>query len=337
MIVLEIQALSLTREGLLVDVGRSVAASGFALVRQRLMDDANGILLTMVVRGLARKQKALESALAEHERVVSFEIFPFVEGTARAHFAAARSIASSYVPPPVPETKTTSAEADVKNEPVRSSPSPVPMFHGDDAPVADTSLPAIRLDQVEALLPDPPSEPEWGLFRAQPAASPATSPAPIPVEPFVEVVPLEPDVQAIEQVFPGLTAEYPRIYPWLERLEQSVQAGARESSLQGMGRRVGAWLFGRDRAQATQGDGKEILEGFVLPALGALVEVEYKANQLHIHDSPLCVEGGHCGCTFYIGYLEGVLGAAAPSDPPPVIAMCCRSCGADECVLAIMG
>jgi hypothetical protein len=44
MIELEIQGLSQSREGLLIEVGRFILASGFTLQRQRLVQDPHGTL-----------------------------------------------------------------------------------------------------------------------------------------------------------------------------------------------------------------------------------------------------------------------------------------------------
>ena len=79
----------------------------------------------------------------------------------------------------------------------------------------------------------------------------------------------------------------------------------------------------------------EAIKRIGIPALSALVEVEQKGEQLHIRNSPLCIEGGQSSCKFFSGYLEGLLGPAILSDSLSVFAVCCRSCGADECVLAI--
>lgn len=76
MIDLEIQALALTREGLLLETGRLAASEGFVLVRQQLVDDPHGTLLAMVVRGSRFKKWALESALARCGRFVGFESLP---------------------------------------------------------------------------------------------------------------------------------------------------------------------------------------------------------------------------------------------------------------------
>jgi hypothetical protein len=104
MIELEIQALSERRQGLLVEIGHFVIANGFTLQRQRLIQDPHGILLTMVIRGPARKQRALQAALDAHERIISFQLAPFVEGEQKPHFAASRKL-SNYVPAPMPEAE----------------------------------------------------------------------------------------------------------------------------------------------------------------------------------------------------------------------------------------
>ncbi|MEO8779195.1 MAG: hypothetical protein ABI389_11070, partial [Rhodanobacter sp.] len=102
MIELEIQALSERRQGLLVEIGHFVIASGFTLQRQRLIQDPHGVLLTMVVRGPARKMRALQAALDADERIISFQLAPFVEGEQKPHFAASRTI-PNYVPAAIPE------------------------------------------------------------------------------------------------------------------------------------------------------------------------------------------------------------------------------------------
>lgn len=92
MIELEVQVLAHTREGLLMEIGRIVSASGFTLQRQRLVADPHGALLTLVVSGPARRQRALDNALGEHERVISFEIAPAEGAQMRPHFALTRRI-----------------------------------------------------------------------------------------------------------------------------------------------------------------------------------------------------------------------------------------------------
>lgn len=337
MIELEVQALSLSREGLLIDVGRSAAACGFALVRQRLADDANGVLLTMVVRGPERKQRALETALDAHERIISFEVFPHVEGEAKPHFAASRKVPSGYVPPPPP--------APPAPEPVAETPSPKPVPTAyppktvDDFPLG--SVPPIRLAPAVAEVAPPEAkpqpvpasepEPEFVFVRTQ-----APAPAAAPIEPFVEVIQLDADQAAVEKLLPKLISDYPQILPLIKKLEQSVQEGARESTLVLAGQRIGAWWFERQHALKTKLSLEEAMQGLGMPSLSAWLDVEYQGQQLHIRNSPLCTEEGHSSCKFVSGFLEGLLGPVVGSQSVSIFAVCCRSCGADECVLAVM-
>jgi hypothetical protein len=98
MIELEIQGLSESREGLLIDVGRFVIANGFTLQRQRLVQDPHGILMTMVVRGPWLKKRALVSALNAYERFLSVKVEPYVEGELKPHFAASHKLPPQTVP-----------------------------------------------------------------------------------------------------------------------------------------------------------------------------------------------------------------------------------------------
>jgi hypothetical protein len=102
MIELEIQILSDRREGLLVELGRTVVANGFTLLRQRLAQDDQGAWLTMIVRGPAEQQLALEEELGTHNRVRSFECSLFEGGGAQAASAApvARAPAAARASPP---------------------------------------------------------------------------------------------------------------------------------------------------------------------------------------------------------------------------------------------
>ncbi|RUL79997.1 hypothetical protein [Dyella choica] len=327
MIELEVQALSLAREGLLVDVGRTIIACGFALVRQRLADDHNGVLLTMVVRGPARKQRALEEKLDTHERIISFEISPFVEGSPKEHFAASRPVAANYVPPPPP------APPAEKPKPEEASRSP--KAAGTVAQVERTSTAS---EVVQAFVkPRPPlqpePEPEFALMR-----TPASAPPPVtaPVEPFRESVELDADQAEVEKLLPKLTGDYPQIFPWVKKLEQSVEEGARESSLSMAGQRIGAWLRERNHAATAKMGLDEAMQFIGVPALRALAEVDYSGNQLHIRNSPLCTQQGRSSCKFFSGYLEGLLGPMLASPGLSIFAVCCRSCGADACVLALM-
>ncbi|GLQ52116.1 hypothetical protein ACFFJT_18600 [Dyella flava] len=317
MIELEVQALSAAREGLVIDIGRSVVASGFVLHRQRLVQDPNGVLVTLVVRGPARKQRALETALEANERIISFEVSPFEDGPPKPHFAAARTFAREPVPPaPVPAIETPVATAPV----AIASPAPV------ETPKA-VVVPATSEPQ-----PEPDSD---FAFLLEPKHVAPPAPAPVPVEPYVETIPLGPDESVVEKLLPRLQYDYPKIMPVLQKLEQSVVDAARESSLLLAGQRTGAWVFGRDYATKTKLGLDEAIKHLGVPALGAVVEVEYKGEGLHIRHSPLCAPGGHSGCKFFSGFLEGLLGPAVSSGNLSIFEVCCRSYGADECVLAI--
>jgi hypothetical protein len=165
--------------------------------------------------------------------------------------------------------------------------------------------------------------------------APLPAPAPVVIAPFIELIPEGPDEEAVLKMLPKLENEYPEIFPRLKTLERAVAEAARESSLELAGQRTGAWVFERDYASSTKLGVHEAIKHIGIPALGALVEVEQKGEQLHIRNSPLCIEGGQSSCKFFSGYLEGLLGPAIGSNSLSVFAVCCRSCGADECVLAI--
>lgn len=131
--------------------------------------------------------------------------------------------------------------------------------------------------------PEPQLEPEF-IFMAPRATPPA--PAPVEAAPFVELIPLGPDVEAVDKVLPKLTNDYPHILPRLLALEESVVEAARESSLFLAGQRTGAWVFERDFAIDAGFALGEAIERIGVPALRALVEVERQGEQLHIRNSP---------------------------------------------------
>jgi hypothetical protein len=184
--------------------------------------------------------------------------------------------------------------------------------------------------------PEPKLEPEPEFqFLAGPPAHAPTPPPTVEVIPFVEVIPLGPDVTAVAKVLSELDDAYPQIVPHVLALDCSVEEGARESSLSLAGLRVGAWVLQRDYASGVQLGLREAIERIGVPALGALVEVEQQGEQLHIRHSPLCAEDGHSGCKFFSGYLEGLLGPVVGSGNLSIFAVGCRSWGAGECVLAL--
>ena len=70
---IEFRVVSDRREGLLLELGRLVIASGFTLQRQRMARTDEGVVLTMVVRGPEANLLNLEDRLGSHPLVQSFE------------------------------------------------------------------------------------------------------------------------------------------------------------------------------------------------------------------------------------------------------------------------
>ena len=332
MIELEIQALSERREGLLIEVGRMAVANGFTLQRQRLVQDPHGILLTIVVRRPPRKKRALEAALQAYDRIISFEMEPFVEGEQRPHFAASRAVLD-YVPPPAPEPEPAAVTAAVDKPKPAATPTAATVAFDEIEPARLTTAP-VATTPVPMASPPPQPAPEFEFILPEPPRAPA-APPPVEEAPFVELIPLEPDQAAVDKVLSRLGTEYPQIMPRLLTLDRSVPEAARESSLRLAGQRIGRWVFERDHAQTGRLDLNEAIEQIGTPALGALVEIEQEGGQLHIRHSPLCAEAGHSGCTFFSGFLEGLLGPVLTSSELSIFAVCCRSYGADDCVLAL--
>ncbi len=337
MIELEIQALSERREGLLVEVGHFVIANGFTLQRQRLIQDPHGILLTMVVRGPSRRTRALEAALNAYERVISFEITPFVEGEQKPHFAASRTLPSPVLPA-APEPPVAAAPAVATPTPTLAPatvPGATPVRFDEIEPPRLTAKPVIDPVTEPVAEPVAEAEPELDFEFILPEPTRAAPAAVVVEEPYVELIPLEPDQGAVDEALSKLASEYPQIMPRLLTLDRSVPEGARESSLRLAGQRVGSWVLEREQAQGRQLALNEAIEQIGVPTLRALVEVEQEGSQLHIRNSPLCTEDGHSGCTFFSGFLEGVLGPALASSEVTIFPVCCHSYGADDCVLAL--
>jgi hypothetical protein len=334
MIELEIQALSIQREGLLIEVGRLIVASGFVLQRQRLAQDPHGTLLTMVVRGPSRKQRSLKVALDACERLISFEVVPCLEGEVRPHFAASRKTAYVAAPAsePVPEAAATAAPLAVATE----KPVPTAPRNFDEVSHIELGV-AVPRTQVEAEpkhLPEREQELEFEFLAGPPVHAPA--PPTVEIIPFIEVIPLGPDEEAVEEkVMRELDDAYPQIVPHVLALDRSVEEGAREASLSLAGKLVGGWLFQRGHASIGRLGWCEAIERVGVPALGELIEVEQQGGQLHIRHSPLCTEQGRSGCMFFSGYLEGLLGPLTGLDQLSIFAVGCRSWGAGECVLAV--
>lgn len=64
------------RDGLLLALGQTVIAAGFNLLRQRMVNSDEGVVLTMVVRGPENALLQLEEKLGTHHLVNSFEASP---------------------------------------------------------------------------------------------------------------------------------------------------------------------------------------------------------------------------------------------------------------------
>jgi hypothetical protein len=73
MITTKFRIVSDQREGLLVQIGRVIAASDFAIVRPRVERTESGAILTVVVRGPRANLLALQDRLSSHSMVTSFE------------------------------------------------------------------------------------------------------------------------------------------------------------------------------------------------------------------------------------------------------------------------
>lgn len=343
MIELEVQVLAHTREGLLLEMGRLVAAHGFTLQRQRLVTDRHGALLTLIVAGAPRKQRALNGALGEHERVISHAIASFEGGEMREHFAASRAVDSSgYVPaepvaaaPAEPPAAAPSVERKITPSPA-TTPQPAPVA---PLPAFDPAEFLLPLDTVaaaqSAASPHTTDEsPERAVARPVPQAPPPAAPAPPPADPFVEIVPLPADEAAIERLLGDCTELSGALTAVLLQLDTAVAPGAREPTLQCAGQRLGAAVARRERSTTPMAL-TEAIERVGLPALRTLVEAAAQGSQLHLLHSPLCTEAGRSGCAFFSGLLEGALGPHLATHEVNVFNVCCRAWGADECVLAI--
>ena len=327
MIELEVQILAHAREGLLMEMGRLISASGFTLQRQRLVTDPHGALLTLVVAGPPRRQRALDGALGGHERVISHVVAPFGGGEMRQHFAASRAVdASGYVP----AAPVVAAPA----EPVVAGAAPAPAFGSAPAP----AQPAF--DPEEFLLPP---EPIVAPATAAPVRATDASPEqpverlafpPLPADPFEESVPLAPDEASIERLLGDCAELSGELIAVLLQLDGAVAPGAREPTLQRAGRRLGATLARREVAAAPM-TLTQAIERVGLPTLRVLVQADAHGSQLHIWHSPLCAQAGRSGCAFFAGLLEGALGAPVAAQELSVFNVCCRAWGADECVLTV--
>lgn len=132
---LEVRVISERREGLLVELGRVVTEYGHVLVRQRLVQDAQGACLTLLVRGPDERQLALEEALGTHPRVLSFE-------SSRPQLAAVETPAAVAVNGPVRLASVTPIPV-ARQEPVQEAPA---LSAGADVARVERMLPSLAKD-----------------------------------------------------------------------------------------------------------------------------------------------------------------------------------------------
>jgi predicted hydrocarbon binding protein len=94
MVDVEFRVVSDRRDGLLLALGQVVIANGFTLLRQRMLNSDEGVVLVMVVRGPADALLMLEEKLGTHHLVQSFEASPY-EPAPSAPTAAPAPVARS--------------------------------------------------------------------------------------------------------------------------------------------------------------------------------------------------------------------------------------------------
>ncbi|WP_300622036.1 4-vinyl reductase [Dokdonella sp.] len=107
---IEFRVVSDRREGLLLELGRLIVASGFTLQRQRMTRTDEGVVLTMVVRGPETNLLTLEDRLGSHPLVQSFEA-----SAVDAHHAGAA---------PAPEPARARAVSEPRVEAATAAPDP---------------------------------------------------------------------------------------------------------------------------------------------------------------------------------------------------------------------
>jgi predicted hydrocarbon binding protein len=126
MVDVEFRVVADRRDGLLLALGQTVIAAGFTLLRQRMVNSEEGVVLTMVVRGPENGLLMLEERLGTHHLVNSFE--------ASAIDASVANTVSA--PMPAPAAPKTNGEAPSK-----------------PAGASDDAATAMDTRRVESLLP----------------------------------------------------------------------------------------------------------------------------------------------------------------------------------------
>ncbi|WP_039732306.1 hypothetical protein [Dyella japonica] len=116
-----------------MELGRVVTEHGHVLVRQRLVQDAQGACLTLILRGPDDRQLALEEALGTHPRVLSFE-------SMRQQYAGVETLAAPVAPASLP-----AVAAAVPARPL-AAPESVPITAGADVARVERMLPNLAKD-----------------------------------------------------------------------------------------------------------------------------------------------------------------------------------------------
>ncbi|WP_031373631.1 V4R domain-containing protein [Lysobacter antibioticus] len=130
MVDVEFRVVSDRRDGLLLALGQVVIANGFTLLRQRMLNSEEGVVLSMVVRGPAESLLMLEERLGTHHLVQSFEASPY-EG-------------ASAAPAPTPVPRNNGSATAPTSVPPSAAPAPA---------ASPSSAPPIDTQRVETLLP----------------------------------------------------------------------------------------------------------------------------------------------------------------------------------------
>jgi hypothetical protein len=195
-----------------------------------------------------------------------------------------------------------------------------------------------RVLSFEAALIDDTAGATLAGAASAPASQAFSPPAEAVLIPPAAVMPeAGPNVAQVENVLPHLASVYPKIIPVLQNLVQAVVPASREASLRVAGRRTGAWLYKRDYALGAKLDLADAIKRIATPALRDLTVAEWSDRELHIKNCPLCSPGTHMmGCSFFGGFLEGLLGAALSPTSITARNLLCRSKGAQNCIIGVM-
>ncbi|WP_394539030.1 4-vinyl reductase [Lysobacter enzymogenes] len=137
MVDVEFRVVSERRDGLLLALGQVVIANGFTLLRQRMLNSDEGVVLVMVVRGPPDQLLVLEEKLGTHHLVQSFEASPYEGGGA---------------PPPQPAVRANGA-GNGNGHPAPTAPAPVASAPPLAPTPAAASAAPIDVQRVETLLP----------------------------------------------------------------------------------------------------------------------------------------------------------------------------------------